>query len=975
MGVRRRRLIEVAFPLEEVSAHSRREKNVHHGHISTLHIWWARRPLAACRAFIYASLVDDPDTDTERDELLKQVADLASWDAVRKPDQVVRPRDEGGSGFTGRQLLERARERILGCRGGKPPRLLDPFAGGGAIPLEALRLGCEVEASDLNPVAVLILKGTVEYPQKFGRPLAEQVEQKRRGERDSIAGVNGEVPGYIRKAAPGSQSSFTDGDLIESYRKNPLATDVRYWGNWMLERAREELAELYPPDPDGSVPVAYLWSRTVPCPNCGAEMPLIRQYWLARKDNKEKVALKPVIDHENKRVDFEVVEGAKVTGDPGQATTSRGDTACLICSQVVKAAHVHEAGRRGEMGTRMTAVVVEARDRHGKSFRPADRRDQSIYERARERVEQLATDQIGDLPTIPDEPLAYHPQYMLVREYGLDQWGKLFNSRQLVALIIFSRLVREAHTGMLSGGLDARHAMAVTTHLGLLVDKIAVRGSTCGVWHAGRLTVENIMGDGTLPMVWDYAEAVLTGSGSGGAETALDFLVAAIEEASKVDRHARTERLDARDVIGQFDSILTDPPYYDAINYADLSDFFYVWLKRSVGFLHSEVLDLPLTSKREQIVMNIYAKNGGADIDRREAARQRYVQGMAESFSSMQRCLPTDGVVGIVFAHTDPDAWATLIEGILAAGLTPDASWPIDTEQQSGATKIGKAKLKTSVWMACRLREVDAGEEFIGDVLEEMRPVIRERLLYFWSKGIRGADFFISAIGPALSVFGRHTKVLRPDGTEVSVRDFLDLVRRESTEVALEQVLTGADLGVVDPVTRQYVTWVWSYSRAPLDAGEAIALCLATGADYHEVVRPGSIAAEAKEKSKKVVKLRTIRERGQQEDDLGEDSPARPAPLIDQLQRAAYLWGLNKADELARFRASLGEMRWPALRTLGQAITGCLPDGDDDRRLINGLLGSNVMATTAPKVEARPTKAARAGAPLPGFEEADQADG
>ena len=210
--------------------------------------------------------------------------------------------------------------------------------------------------------------------------------------------------------------------------------------------------------------------------------------------------------------------------------------------------------------------------------------------------------------------------------------------------------------------------------------------------------------------------------------------------------------------------------------------------------------------------------------------------------------------------------------------MIPDASWPIDTELENKVSRIGQARLSTSVWMACTPRLESAAPAFLDDVLGEMRPVIRERLLYFWSKQIRGADFFISAIGPALSVFGRHTKVMYPDGKDVSVRDFLDLVRRESTEVALEQVLGGHVMGQVDSLTRQYVTWVWGYSRAPLDAGEAIALCLATGADYAEVVRPGSIAAEAKEKSKKIVKLRTIKERGEKEDELGISNGARPSP-------------------------------------------------------------------------------------------------
>ena len=306
---------------------------MHHGHISTLHIWWARRPLAACRAFLYASLVDDPATDAEREALLREVADLASWDAVRHPDKVVRAENEGGSGLTGTALLERARERILRDNDGAAPKLLDPFAGGGAIPLEGLRLGCEVEASDLNPVAVLILKGTLEYPQKYGQPDSRPVRTT-----------------SARRDAADLQSGFGGGEGAEAYRRNPLAADVRYWGNWMLERARKELAAFYPPDPDGSVPVAYLWSRTIPCPSCHAEMPLIRQYWLARKP-KKRVALEPMIDREGGRVDFRIVEGEGVTGKPEQATVARGDTKCLLCGQTVKAAQVRQAGVwRGRWG-------------------------------------------------------------------------------------------------------------------------------------------------------------------------------------------------------------------------------------------------------------------------------------------------------------------------------------------------------------------------------------------------------------------------------------------------------------------------------------------------------------------------------------------------------------------------------------------------------------------------------------------------
>ncbi len=927
MSSTRKRLIEVAFPLEEVSAHSRPEKNAPPGHISTLHIWWARRPLAASRAFIYASLIDDPQTNAERDELLKEVADLASWDVVRHPDRVVRLKADGGSGLTGKELLRRARQRILACNGGKPPRLLDPFAGGGAIPLEGLRLGCEVEASDLNPVAVLILKGTVEYPQTYGQS-------------DSRV-----IPDYLREVADESiQRHFENEDLVESYRHNPLAIDVRYWGHWILARARERLSEFYPPDPDGSVPIAYLWSRTIPCPSCQARMPLIRQYWLARKP-KKKIALRPVINQTDREVNFEIVEGAGVIGNPALATTRRGDTKCLLCGQVVKAAQVHDSGRAGDMDARLTGVVIQPNTGRGKQYRLPTQADLDSFETAKLKAIELRYQLIHDLPAIPDEPLAYNPQYMLVREYGLDEWGKLFNPRQLLALTTFSRLVESAHSEMVNHGISREYAGAITTYLGLMVDRIASQHSTLSRWEVTSENHKSAFARQAFPMVWDYSEAIPIGDRVGSWSSLLSGQVRSLEAAVVNDVPAMVLQSDASQPRSASQAIVTDPPYYASINYADLSDFFYVWLKRSIGFLHPELLALPLTPKRQQTVMNIYAGHKGVGKERKEAARQQYVNGMAKAFQAMSESLVSDGMTGVVFAHTDPEAWATLIDGLLGAGLIPNASWPIDTELQNKVSSSKRANLRTSVWMACRKRESGASEAFLSDVMVEMRPVIRERLLYFWSKGIRGADFFISAIGPALSVFGQHSRVIRPDGQIVSVRDFLDIVRRESTAVALEQVLHGADLGQIDSITRQYVTWVWSYSRAPLDTGGAIALSLATGASYDEMTRPRSIAAEVKEKTKKLVRLRTIRQRIMDDNDLGNGSKARPVPLIDQLHRSAWLWTQNMPDKLAVYRGQLGEIRWSAIRTLGQAVAECLPDGDEDRRIILGLLGSSVMGT------------------------------
>ena len=902
-----------------MSAHSRREKNIRHRHISTLHIWWARRPLAACRAFIYSSLVNDPGNDREREELLREVADLASWDAIRHSESVVRSREDGGTGLTGVRLLERARQRILDSSGGRPPNLLDPFAGGGAIPLEALRLGCHVEASDLNPVAALILKATVEFPHKFAQA-------------DSRP-----VPGYVLNADQSKpQFKLTDGDLTTAYRRNPLVTDVHYWGQWLLQRARLELADYYPLDKDGRSPVAYLWSRTIPCPNCKADMPLIRQYWLARKRNK-KVALTPIINSQDKSVCFKVTEGDDVTGNPGLATMRRGDSQCLLCRQVVKARAVREASKSVGLGATMTSIVINDKRRRGKSYRTSSPDDIATVNAASQKLFDLIDGDDSEFGIIPTESISPDTLGLRVDAFGLNDWADLFTKRQLLALSVFSRLVGTAKREMTNAGLDSEYSDAISLYLALGVGRLAAYNSTLTRWGNDDEGVTSTFVRQALPMVWDFSEANPIGSAGGSWESLFTGQIASIPEIDDIG----SCRVLARDASEPPESaptiVVTDPPYYNAIDYAGLSDFFYVWLKRSIGDLFPSLFEMPLTPKTAQAIMPSERNDN--------AARNHYIKKMSESFVAISSQLSESGIISIVFAHSNPDAWATLIEILLQSKLVPETSWPIDTEQSNKIGSGSRANLQTSVWMTCRKRRAEADQAFLSDVIEQMRPVVRERLLYFWNKGIRGADFFISAIGPALSVFGRHSRVLSPDGALVSVRGFLDIVRRESTQVALEQVLRGADLGVIDPLTRQFVTWVWSYSKAPLDAGEAIALCLATGASYDETTRPHSIASQGRAKSKKVVTLRTIRQRATQDTDLGRDTPSRPAALIDQLQRAAWLWGQNHAHDLSAYRAMLGEMRWRALRTLGQAVAECLPDGDEDRRIILGLLGSNVMST------------------------------
>lgn len=931
MTERRKRLIEVAFPLEEVSEYSRLDPYQGEPHPRVIHLWWARRPLAACRAFIYASLVNDPETETEREELLKEVADLSSWDAVRKPETVVRAKPKG-SGLTGQELLRRARERILRDNDGKPPKLLDPFAGGGAIPLEALRLGCEVEASDLNPVAVLILKATVEYPQKYGRPLAEQREKRP----DDCAGVNGQVPQYIRDLDEkgGRLPGLGDG-AVQAYERNPLATDLRYWGHCMLEKARDDLAELYPPDHDGAVPVAYLWSRTVPCPNCGAEMPLIRQFVLSRSAGKRVELVPSVVGGV---CEFEVHSVPDESEEKG--TTAGGDAKCLGCAQVTEASQVRELARTKGMKETPTAVVTQPGRGASSRFRSVSESQRLALGRASTSVANLRANGSMDLPNEPIDPKTLG---LRIDEFGLTHWDQLFNDRQTAALASLLRAQESTLSAASDMGLTPAYLTALSTYLAFVTSRLARENCVLGRWNPSGNKVQGAFGKQVISMVWDYAEVNPFGGSVGDVRSALAMIVSALELSSAIESFARVSIADARerkDLWPAAGTVVTDPPYYAAVDYAGLSDFVYVWLKRALG-RHHDFLGLPLTPKKDQAIM---ASESG---DRQE--RERYVRILTEAFAAAASNLSDANLMGVVFASAERDGWATLIESLLADELVPVASWPLDTESQSKLSSANRSDLKTSVWMACRNRDADSGVAFLDDLRVEVSREVQSKLLDFWRRGIRGADFFISAIGPALAVFGRHSKVLHPDGTEVSVREFLDIVRQESARVALQQVLHGENLGAIDPATRAYVMWVWSYGKAALDAGEAIAHCLATGADLGDITRPHAIAETAKDKSKKVVKLRSIATRAREDEELGGGNGARSTPLIDELQHAAHLWGAGKAaNELPKYRATLGEERWKALRVLGQAVAECLPDGDDDRRIILGLLGSGAASGAAP---------------------------
>ncbi len=485
-----KRFIEVSFPVKEISEISAKEKNIRHGHISTLHIWWARRPLASSRATNYAALIPASESPEEWDKTRQFIIELAKWENSLNP-----------------RIIEKARKDILGVNGGKAPRILDPFAGGGSIPLEALRLGCEVHAIEYNPVAVLILKCTLEYPQKYGK--LKEIDAKNR-------------IGFEEKK-----------------KVNLLLEDVRKWGNWVLEEAKKEIGKFYPTDEDGSIPVGYIWARTIPCQNpaCGAEIPLMRQFWLARKNNK-KVALYPYV--EEKEVKFKIVgdgyEKMPDGFDPSKGTVSRAIVTCPVCGYTVDDKTTRKLFQEGKAGERMIAVVLHKPGTTGKRYRLATEKDLEVFREAEKYMKEKRQKLMEEwgIDPVPDEKMNIKdPTTVAGRGYGFTKWGDLFNSRQKLALITFAEKVRLAYKKMIEKGYDEEYAKAVVSYLGLGIDRISIYQTILGYWHNTRELVNPGMGRQALAMTWDYAEAnIFEGNADWGS--AMNWILNVLSHLSQI---------------------------------------------------------------------------------------------------------------------------------------------------------------------------------------------------------------------------------------------------------------------------------------------------------------------------------------------------------------------------------------------------------------------------------------------------------
>ena len=807
-----RKLIEVAIPLEAINAASAREKSIRHGHPSTLHLWWARRPLAACRAVLFAQLVDDPSShpdefptaeavDEERKRLFKIIEDLVVWE-----------------NSTNEAVLERARAEIRKSCGDTLPPIYDPFSGGGSIPLEAQRLGLPAYGSDLNPVAVMIGKAMIEIPPKF-----KDREPVHPGTRDR---------NHYRNA-------------------EGLAEDVKHYGEWMREQAFRRIGHLYPqvdlPKEHGggkAIVIAWIWARTVPSPDPAfgdVQVPLVRSFDLSTKKGKE-VWVEPVVEGSNYR--FEIRSKAK--GDIRHdldGTVGRRGGVCLVSRAAMPFKYIRKKAKDGELGQRLMAIVAHsAKGRVYISPNPAQT-DIALSANPKDK---------------PFLEISHWPGRTNVVEYGMTTFGDLFTDRQLVALNTFSDLVHEARaeierdalaaglsgdpTPLRDGGTGTKaYSEAVNVYLAFAIDRLADAGSSIATWASGGF-IRFTFARQAIPMTWDFAECNFFSESTGNFGGALDWIAKAIIE-FRPRNSGELQQHDAQQVTLPFGAVIsTDPPYYDNIGYGDLSDYFYVWLRRNTKDVYPSLTGTISVPKAEELVATPY-RHGG-----RVSAEAFFLSGMTDAISQLAKQSASDYPATIYYAFKQSEieqegisstGWATFLQAVISSGYAVVGTWPVRTERAARTIASGTNALANSVVLVCRKKE-DSAEtisraEFIGALKRELPPAIEE----LQKANISPADMPQSAIGPGMGVFSRCKAVLEADDSPMTVKTALQLINRE-----LDEYLGGIQ-GEFDADTRFAITWFEQNGLAAGDYGTANSIATARGISVDSVKHAGIVDSAA----------------------------------------------------------------------------------------------------------------------------------
>jgi len=796
----KKKLIEVALPLEAINSASAREKMPGIGpHPRGIHLWWARRPLATCRAMLFASLVDDPSSlpeqfptqelqEAERQRLFRIIERMVPWQAT-----------------TDKRVLAEAWAEILKSTGGHPPAIYDPFCGGGSIPLEAQRLGLEAHASDLNPVAVLITKALIEIPPKFANSAPINPEARRKG----LSG--GAYPGAMG-----------------------LAEDVRYYGAWMWAQAQERIGHLYPPvrlaDGSDATVIAWLWARTVKCPNpaCGAQMPLVRSFALSTKKSKG-AWVEPVVDQAARTVHFTVQAGAGTV--PG-GTVNRKGGRCLVCNTKVSFEHMRAEGRAGGMSAKLMALVAEGK------------RGRMYIEPNDEHLRVAESAKPGNVPetVLPERALGFR-----VQVYGMTRHRDLFTARQLVALTTFSDLVGEARAQAVADGASEPYADAIATYLAFGVDRCADFNCNVARWVPSNEKVMNLFARQAIPMVWDFAEANILAEVVGGYAGAIDYISQCILRLPGV-RSGVVSQIDATVEDERQVVFSSDPPYYDNIGYADLSDFFYVWLRRSLHGIYPQLMSTLLVPKKQELVASPDRFEGG-----KEEAKAFFEDGFSKAMRRIRSNQHPEYPVTIYYAfkqsesEEDEDSeaavstvstgWETMLTGLLSAGFQVTGTWPVRSEDSNRMRAHGSNALASSIVLVCRARPDDAPlttrKDFLGSLKRELGPAIRT----LQQGNIAPVDLQQAAIGPGMGIFSRYSKVIESDGHPMSVRAALGLIN-----AALDEVLSEQESDY-DRETRWALVWFEERMYEFGEYGRAEVLANAKGVSVRGVEEAGILSS------------------------------------------------------------------------------------------------------------------------------------
>ena len=870
-----RRLIEDYLPLDALNAISAREK-LHPKHpVALVHYWPARRPITAVRAAIYAALVAAPGSDGERAEAASFVARLAAF----QPHPGI---------------VEEARERIRKAHGGRAPKVLDPFAGGGAIPLEAARLGCESHALDYNPVAHLIELCTLAYPQTFGSKLADDFE---RWSKVVLERMRADV-----------------GDLYPAVRvpeaDEAVASQMALFGN----RTPGDSAA---PSREASL-VACIWARTVPCrrPGCDAPVPLVRQAWLRKKGGA--VAAIPRIE-DGGELRWDIVSGASVGEVSRQKEqTGAGQAVCVACDTPAPSDHVKEMATAGRMGESLAAVVVDGR--RSKLYLPATVTtlpdDGECASRLGALLEETGLEPLDERMNTADSTT------VAGRGYGVSHWRELFTPRQLLVLLTLVKHIRKAHAEMVGEGMAAERARALASYFAMAFGRLVIAFNKFSRWEPKDQITRGAIGDRqALKMVYDFSDINPFAKTTGNLPFALDREAYCIRELAKVRNPSIIARGNAEKLFYDdetFDAVITDPPYYSSIYYADLSAFFYVWLKRLVGDLYPEHFTLPAPPKRREAVAQASEHGGDA-----KKANAHYQETMRRSFAEARRVLKPGAPLVCVYAHRTTEGWATLIRALVEAGLTVTEAWPVQTESRGRVNALGAAALSDSIFFAARRREAAETGQYEAEVEPELHGIARERVatLRAGGKGIGGADLLMAAVGAGLAAYTRFARVEYANGEAVPAERYLREVEGVVLDAMLDEIfgLRGAAVGSVDPPTRFYILWRFTYRESAIEAGDAYVFCYPQGV---EMDGPDGIAGPAPalvEKAGSKFRVRTFEERGSGGGlGIGGDGPA---PLIDVVHRLLWLLDHRPAQVQAFLKAARPSQE--QLRLVTQAL--CAP--------------------------------------------------